>query len=270
MANRIQKILEDANIKLASVVTDILGVSGRAMLKAIVAGQSDPEQLAELARGTLRGKISQLVEVLTGTLRSAHRFRLEQHLQQLEFIESQIGALEAEIERQNVPFQESVRLLAEIPGFNRVAAWSVLAEIGVDMDQFPTAAHLASWAGVCPGNHESAGKRMGGRIRPGNRWLREKLTQSAWATSRSKKSYFSAFFHRMAARRGKKRAIVALGHALLVVCYYLLKRQVAFQDLGIDYFDHLNEQRLTRYFVKRLTRLGHHVVLDPLPQPSAV
>jgi transposase len=268
MINRIQKILEDANIKLASVVTDVMGVSGRAMLKAIVTGESDPVQLAEFARGTLRGKIPQLIEALTGRLRSAHRFRLDQHLQQLEFIEAQIAALEAEIERQNVPFQEAVNRLAGIPGFNRVAAWSVLAEMGTNMDQFPTAAHLASWAGVCPGNHESAGKRMGGRIRPGNRWLREKLCQSAWAASRSKKSYFSAFFQRMASRRGKKRAIVALSHTLLVVCYYLLKRQVSFQDLGVDYFDQLNQQRLTRYFVKRLNRLGHEVILDPVSSPA--
>jgi transposase len=268
LANRIQKILEDSNIKLASVVTDVLGVSGRAMLKAIVTGQSDPAQLAEFARGSLRGKIPELIEALTGRLRPAHRFRLDQHLQQVEFIEAQITALEAEIERQNIPFQEAVNRLAGIPGFNRVAAWSVLAEMGTNMDQFPTAAHLASWAGVCPGNHESAGKRMGGRIRPGNRWLREKLCQSAWAASRSKKSYFSAFFQRMAARRGRKRAIVALSHTLLVVCYYLLKRQVSFQDLGVNYFDQLNQHRLTRYFVKRLNRLGHAVVLDPVHSPA--
>lgn len=139
------------------------------MLKAIVTGQSDPAQLAEFARGTLRGKIPERIEALTGKLRPAHRFRLNQHLQQLEFIEAQIAALEAEIERQNVPFQEAVNRLAGIPGFNRVAAWCVLAEMGTNMDQFPSAAHLASWAGVCPGNHETAGKRMGGRIRPGNR-----------------------------------------------------------------------------------------------------
>ena len=262
LKNRIQKILEEANIKLASVASDVLGKSGRAMLSAMVEGKEDPEQLAELAQGTLRLKIPQLTEALRGRIRPVHRFRLKQQLDRIDFIELQLVALEAEIERQNAPFEEAVNRLAEIPGFDRVTAWSVIAEIGINMDQFPSAQHLASWAGVCPGNHESAGKRLSGKTRKGSRWLRQKLCQSAWSSSRSKKSYFAAFFQRIAAKRGHKRAIVAVSHALLVTCYYLLKRKCAFQDLGVDYFDQLNHEKLTRYFVKRLARLGHIVKLE--------
>ena len=262
LKNRIQKILEEANIKLASVASDVLGKSGRAMLNAMVEGKEDPEQLAELAQGTLRLKIPQLMEALRGRIRPVHRFRLKQQLDRIDFIEAQLGELEAEIERQNAPFEEAVTRLAEIPGFDRVTAWSVIAEIGINMDQFPSAQHLASWAGVCPGNHESAGKRISGKTRKGSRWLRQKLCQSAWSSSRSKKSYFAAFFQRIAAKRGRKRAIVAVSHALLVTCYYLLKRKCAFKDLGVDYFDQLNREKLTRYFVKRLTRLGHTVKLE--------
>jgi transposase len=263
LKNRIQKILEEANIKLASVASDVLGKSGRAMLRAMVEGKEDPEQLAALAQGTLRLKIPQLVEALRGRVRPVHRFRLKQQLDRINFIEAQIAELEAEIERQNAPFEEAVARLAEIPGFDRVTAWSMIAEIGINMDQFPSAQHLASWAGVCPGNNESAGKRLSGKTRKGSRWLRQKLCQSAWSASRSKKSYFAAFFQRIAAKRGRKRAIVAVSHALLVTCYYLLKRKCSFQDLGVQYFDQLNHAKLTRYFVKRLTRLGHHVRLEP-------
>ena len=179
LKNRIQKILEEANIKLASVASDVLGKSGRAMLSAMVEGKEDPEQLAELAQGTLRLKIPQLTEALRGRIRPVHRFRLKQQLDRIDFIELQLVALEAEIERQNAPFEEAVNRLAEIPGFDRVTAWSVIAEIGINMDQFPSAQHLASWAGVCPGNHESAGKRLSGKTRKGSRWLRQKLCQSA-------------------------------------------------------------------------------------------
>jgi len=268
LKNRIQKILEEANIKLASVASDVLGKSGRAMLTALVEGKEDPEQLAELAQGTLRLKIPQLAEALLGRVRPVHRFRLKQQLDRIDFIDKQIDELEKEIEQQNAPFAEAVARLAEIPGFDRVTAWSVIAEIGINMEQFPSAQHLASWAGVCPGNHESAGKRLSGKTRKGSRWLRQKLCQSAWCASRSKKSYFAAFFARIAARRGRKRAIVAVSHALLVTCYYLLQRNCPFQDLGVQYFDELNREKLTRYFVKRLTRLGHTVKLQPGAIPA--
>jgi len=263
LKNRIQKILEEANIKLGSVASDVLGKSGRAMLTAMVEGQENPQQLADLALGQLRLKIPQLVEALRGRVRGVHRFRLKQQLERVDFIDAQIAQLEAEIERQNAPFDEAVSLLAEIPGFDRTTAWSVIAEIGIDMNQFPSADHLASWAGVCPGNNESGGKRLSGKTRKGSRWLRQKLCQSAWCASRCKNSYFRAYFQRIAAHRGRKRAIVAVSHSLLVVCYYLLKRRCHFQDLGVNYFDQLNQEKLTRYFVKRLTRLGHRVTLEP-------
>ena len=263
LKNRIQKILEEANIKLGSVASDVLGKSGRAMLTAMVEGQENPQQLADLALGQLRLKIPQLVEALRGRVRGVHRFRLKQQLERVDFIDAQIAQLEAEIEKQNAPFDEAVSLLAEIPGFDRTTAWSVIAEIGIDMNQFPSADHLASWAGVCPGNNESGGKRLSAKTRKGSRWLRQKLCQSAWCASRCKNSYFTAFFLRIAAHRGRKRAIVAVSHSLLVVCYYLLKRRCHFQDLGVNYFDQLNQEKLTRYFVKRLTRLGHRVTLEP-------
>jgi transposase len=166
------------------------------------------------------------------------------------------------VEKQNAPFEEAVSLLAEIPGFDGTTAWSVIAEIEVNMSQFPSADDLASWAGVCPGNNESAGKRLSGKTRKGSRWLRQKLCQSAWCASRCENSYF-VFFQRIAAHRGRKRAIVAVSHALLVVCYYLLQRKCHFQDLGVNYFDQLNHEKLTKYFVKRLTRLGHRVTIEP-------
>jgi transposase len=263
LKNRIQKILEDANIKLGSIASDILGKSGRAMLTAMVKGKENPEELADLAQGQLRLKIPQLVEALRGRVRGVHRFRLQQQLERIDFVDAQIAQLEKEIEKQNTPFEEAVSLLVEIPGFDRTTAWSVIAEIGINMNQFPSADDLASWAGVCPGNNESAGKRLSGKTRKGSRWLRQKLCQSAWCASRCKKSYFAAFFQRIAAHRGRKRAIVAVSHALLVVCYYLLRRKCHFQDLGVNYFDQLNHEKLTRYFVKRLTRLGHRVTIEP-------
>jgi len=263
LKNRVQKILEEANIKLGSVASDVLGKSGRAMLTALIDGKENPEQLADLALGQLRLKIPQLVEALRGRVRATHRFRLKQQLARVDFIDTQIADLEAEMERQNAPFEEAVTLLAEIPGFDRTTAWSVIAEIGINMDQFPSAQHLASWAGVCPGNNESGGKRLSGKTRKGSRWLRQKLCQSAWCASRCKKSYFAAYFQRIAAHRGRKRAIVAVSHALLVVCYYLLQRKCHFRDLGVNYFDQLNHENLTRYFVKRLTRLGHKITIEP-------
>ena len=173
---------------------------------ALVEGKEDPEQLAELAQGTLRLKIPQWAEALLERVRPVHRFRLKQQLDRIDFIDKQIDELEKEIEQQNAPFEEAAARLAEIPGFDGVTAWSVIAEIGINMEQFPSAQHLASWAGVCPGNHESAGKRLSGKTRKGSRWLRQKLCQSAWCASRSKKSYFAAFFARIAARRGRQAA----------------------------------------------------------------
>jgi len=222
-ANRIQKTLEDANIKLASVATDILGASGRAMLEALVGGQEDPAQLADLARKRLRNKLPELKLALEGRVMPHHRFMLRLLLDQLRHTETLITRLEEEIDRQIAPFSAAVELLMEIPGIDETAAHALIAEIGTDMSRFPTAHHLASWAGMCPGNNESAGKRKSGRTNPANRWLKSLLVQIAWAASRTKGTYFQAQYHRLARRRGKKRALIAVGHSILIVVHHMLK-----------------------------------------------
>jgi transposase len=267
LSSRIQKVLEDANIKLASVASDVLGTSGRDMLNAIVRGECDANVLAELARKRLRAKIPELRTALTGSVTDHHRFLLRQWLELLAAVESKISEFDLQIEDAMRPFAAAVETLISIPGVDRVAAWSLVAEIGVDMDQFPSAEHLASWAGVCPGNNESAGKRKSGKTRRGSVWLRRVLCESAWAASHCKKSYFQAQFHRLAGKRGKKRALIAVAHSLLVVTYVLLKRGCAYQDLGRDYFELANRSGVTRYHVKKLQRLGFTVTLHQ-PQPT--
>lgn len=262
VANRIQKVLEDANIKLAAVASDVLGVSARAMLKAMLAGQDDAASLAELARRRLRGKIPRLREALEGRVSDHHRFMLGQLLTQVEFIEERIGEVEARIEAQMVPFDQAVARVETIPGISRTTAQAIVAEIGPRMEQFATAAHLASWAGMCPGNNESAGKRKSGKTRKGSVWLRRVLVQAAWAASHTKNTYLRAHHSRLARRRGGKRALVALGHTILVIIWHLLSRQVNYQDLGADYFDRWGAEQQTRRLVRRLEQLGHKVVLD--------
>lgn len=266
VANRIQKTLEDANIKLASVATDVMGVSGRAMLKAIISGQEDPKVLADLAVRRLRGKIPQLKLALEGRVTEHHRFMLETLLDQCEYLESLVKRLDNRIEDVMRPFEESVELLKGIPGVEQRTAENLIAEIGNNMDQFPSAEHLASWAGMCPGNNESAGKRKSGKTPKGNRWLRRTLNQSAWAASHTKNTYLSAQYRRLASRRGKKRAIVAVGHTMLKIVYHMLKHKVSYHDLGNDYFDRINSESLKRYLVKRLEKLGLKVVLEPLKE----
>jgi len=269
VVNRVQKVLEDANIKLASVATDVLGVSGRAMLEALVAGQQDPEQLADLAQRKLRAKIPQLRLALHGRVTEHHRFLLRLLLDELTHLEELIGRVTGRIEEVlPAPFVEAVQRLASIRGINEPAAQNILAEIGTDMEQFPTEGHLASWTGMCPGNHESAGKRRSGKTTKGNRWLRATLVQVAWAASHTKDTYLAAQYRRLAARRGKKRALVALGHTILGIIYHVLKDKTTYRELGPDYFDHLDEARLTRTLVRRLERLGHQVTLKPL-EPAA-
>src|SRR5579862_3573475 len=199
IANRIQKVLEDANIKLAAVVSDSLGASGRAMLKAIIEGEHDAQKLSELSKGTLRKKRNELQLALEGRTTAHHRFLLKELIDHLEFVEGKIERLEAEISERMHPYEEQVRHLRTIPGIERITAWGLLAEIGMDMNQFPDAAHLASWAGLCPGNHESAGKRLSGKTRKGSVWLSRHLCQAAWAVSTKKNSYLSAMFRRVAA-----------------------------------------------------------------------
>jgi transposase len=262
--NRIHKVLQDANIKLSSVASDVLGVSGRQMLEALVRGEDDPERLAEMARRRLRGKIPELRRALKGRVTAHHQFLLDQLLRHLEHLEEQLAAYSARIEECLRPFVDdaTVQRLDVIPGLNRLTIENVIAEIGADMTQFPTAGHLASWAGLCPGNEESAGKRKSGRTTKGNVWLRRALCQAAWAASRKKDSYFQAQYRRLVGRRGKKRAVVAVAHSLLEVIYHLLKNpQLEYHDLGGNYFDELDPERLSRHLVKRLEKLGYDVDL---------
>lgn len=266
IANRIQKVLEDANIKLASVATDALGASGRAMLEAIVSGEQDSQRLAEMSRGLLRNKIPELGRALEGRVTTHHRFLLRELLDHLYFVESKMRRIEQEVEMRLGPFQSEVARLCTIPGVDRVTAWGLLAEIGLNMTQFPDAQHLASWAGLCPGSHESAGKRKSGKIRKGSLWLRRCLCQGAWAVSTKKNNYLSALYRRLAVRRGAKRATIAVAHNLLVIAYYILRDGTCYQDLGPDYFDRLNPEGLRRRLTKRLEGLGFKVTLEPLAQ----
>jgi transposase len=262
-ANRLQKVLEDANIKLASVASDVLGVSGRQMLRAIIQDTMDAAQMAELAKRKLRLKIPQLVEALSGRVTDHHRFMLGSALDQIEHLESEIKRFDQRIEQVMGPFeQEAVRRLDQIPGFDRRAAQNVLAEIGTDMSRFPTAGHLGRWAGMAPGNNQSAGRRRSGRMTEGNRWLKRTLNQTAWAASRSKTSYFRSQHARLARRRGAKRATMAVGHSQLCTIYHMLQRGTAYADLGVDYFDHRNVQHERERLISRLQRLGCKVTVE--------
>lgn len=265
VANRIHKLLEDANIKLGAVASDILGVSAREMLEMLAEGEQDPAKLAKLARGRMKRKIPQLELALEGACREHHRFMLRQLLEHLGHLDQQIGLFTARIEELLAPFvdEELEGMLRKIPGVDLITVQNVVAEIGVDMNQFPTSRNLASWAGMCPGNEESAGKRKRTRTTKGNRWLRRALSEAAWAATHTHDSYLAAQYHRLAGRRGKKRALVAVAHTLLVIIYHVIKHRIDYQDLGADYFLQLDPERLRRYLVKRLQRLGYDVELVP-------
>jgi len=262
--NRVQKVLEDANIKLASVATDIMGVSGRAILEQLLQGQTDAATLAELAKGRLREKRELLEKALTGMLKPHHRFMLVQHLGHIDYLEEAIAKLDAEVAEQIRPFQAAVDRWDQLPGINQRGAQVIVLEAGADLKPFPTAEHCASWASMCPGNNESGGKRKSGKTGKGNVWLRRALIEAAHGAARTKKSYFSALYHRLAGRRGKKRALVAVGHSLLVTGYYMITRQVDYQDLGNNYFDERNKESVKRRMVKRLEQLGFQVELKPV------
>jgi transposase len=264
VANRIQKLLEQANLKLGSVASNALGVSGRQMLEAIISGEDKPEQLAQLARGKLKNKIPQLVQALEGRVRAHHRFLLAEFLEEWDWFEQRIVRLEAEIDKQILPFEQALALWQTMPGVDHVTACSLVAEIGVNMNQFPTAQHLASWAAICPGNHESAGKRKSGKTRDGNKWLRRTLCQAAWAVSRKKNCYLSSQFKRIAARRGLKRGLMAVAHTMLVIGYHMLKTGKGYHELGGNYLEQINKDQLQRYFTKRLQKLGLKVTVEPL------
>lgn len=264
VANRIHKLLEEANIKLASVASDILGKSGRQMLAALRTGERDPKKLAGLALGKLKKKTPQLELSMEGYFTAHHTFMLEQLIDHLEYLEAQIGRFDNRIEEAMRPLLPATMFhrLDKVPGFNRRTIENVIVETGTDMTGFPTAAHLSSWTGISPGNEESAGKRQRSRITKGNRWLRRALAEAAWAASRTKNTYFRAQYNRLAARRGKKRAIVALSHSLLVVIYHMLKNNTDYKDLGGNYFDTREPARLRSYLVKRLEALGYNVTLE--------
>lgn len=263
--NRIAKTLELAQLKLGSVVTDIMGQTGRAILQALSEGVDDPDRLAECAAGNLRKKRGALREALVGRLTPHYAFLLQQHLSMIESLEQCIAVLDARIETAMMPFATEAALLQTMPGVGARAAQAIVAETGVDMNRFPTAAHFASWARLCPGNHESAGKRHAVSTGKGATWLRATLEQTAWAVSRSKKTYYHALFHRLRARGGPKKAIVGVQHAMIVAIWHMLKHGVAHHDLGPDYFDRHNTDRLRRHHVRRLERLGYTVVLVDQP-----
>jgi len=225
VVNRLQKVLEDANIKLGSVATDVMGVSGRSMIRQLIAGKTDPTLLADLARGPMRKKQELLKLALAGTLTPHHRFLLKRHLQQAEQLEEEIQVLESETATRVVPFADLVTLWMTIPGIDRVAAWGVLAEVGADMDQFPSARHLVSWAGLCPGNNESAGKRKSSRTRKANPWLRGLMTQIAWAAAHTKDTYLSQQYRRLLPKRGKKRALLAVANTILTIIWHIGKHR---------------------------------------------
>jgi transposase len=260
--NRLQKTLEGANIKLGSVATDVLGVSGRAMLEALVAGTTDPATLAALARGKLRNKLPQLERALAGQVGPHQRFMLAQQLVHLGDLEEVIERVSAEIAERVRPFADALARLDTIPGVGPWTAEILVAEIGVDMTRFPTAGHLASWAGMCPGNNESAGKRKSGKTRKGDTWLRTALVEAAHAASRARATYLAAQYHRLVTRRGKKKAAVAVGHTILKIAYHLLSRATEYTDLGVHYFDERDEQHVTHRLVNRLEALGYSVKLE--------
>jgi transposase len=262
-ANRLHKILEDTGIKLDCVATDILGVSGRAMLDALVSGTTDPNVLAELARGQLRKKIPALREALVGRFADEHALIVGQILAHIDFLDEAIDRLSAEIEEQIRPFAAQRDLLMTIPGVKQRAAEVLIAEIGVDMSVFPTPKHLASWAKVSPGNDQSAGKRRSGKTGKGNKWLRATLNESANAAARTKDSYLAAQYQRLRGRRGHSKAVTAVGHSILTAAWHMLQTGELFRDLGSDYFIRQNPERLTKRLVRQLEALGHTVTLEP-------
>jgi transposase len=266
LINRLQKALESANIKLSSVLTNIEGVSGRAILEALIEGRASPEAMAELAKGRLRTKREQLGEALVGRVEAHHRFILGEMLCQIDNLDEGIERCNEQIEIYCRPFEEAVVRLDTIPGVARQTAEVIVAEIGTDMSRFPSADHLASWAGVAPGNHESAGKRLSGRTNKGNHALEDALSQAAWAASHTKKTYLSAQYHRLAARRGRKRAIVAVAHSILVIAYHLIQKHETYQELGADYFDRRNSEAIAKKLVSRLEHLGYKInITEKLP-----
>lgn len=294
VVNRVEKLLESTNIKLSSVVTDVMGVSAKAMLSELAVGATDPQALAQLAKGRLRNRMQELEAALVGTVDEHQRFILSQQLGHIDFLDEQIEAMSQQISQHlaqmsqpttdnddddpsatepgqaqdPLSWETAVELLDTIPGVDQRTAEVILAEIGLDMSQFPTADDLASWAGFAPGNHHSGGKRYSGRTTKGNRPIGAALTQAAWAASRTKDTFLKARYHRLVPRRGKKRAIVALGRSSLVSIWHMLSRQEPYQDLGSDFYDQRRKEAKVTYLTKQLSKLGFVVSLNPAPTPA--
>jgi transposase len=283
VVNRVQKVLENANIKLASIATDVLGVSGRQMLEALVAGQTDAATMAELAKGRLRTKLLLLEQALTGVVDTQHRFLIAQHLMHIDFLDEQIATVSDQIVQQvegmptlppptdastdeapPLTWQNAADLLDTAPGVDQKAAYQVLATVGINMSQFATANHLAAWGGLTPGNRQSGGKRFSTRLADGNRQLRKVMVQCAWAAVRTKDSYLGSLYHRLAARRGKKRAIIAIAHSMLVSFYHMLSNRQPYEDLGADYFDQRGKGVRIDWLLKQLTKLGYSAQIEPV------
>lgn len=261
---RLQKVLEDANVKLTEVLSDVLGKSGRAIIDALIAGEKDPEILANLAGGSrLKASHEELAAALHGRVTSHHRFLLNLHLGQIKALESAVRELEVRVGEALEPFRESAELLKTIPGVSDTVARVIIAEIGLDMGRFPTSGHLISWAGLCPGMNESAGKRLSSRIRPGAPWLKATLAQAAWSAIRTKGSYLRAQFHRLKSRRGPKKALIAVAASMLTAVYHMLKDHVPYRDLGGEYFDRRDKSIMAKRLINKLNTLGFHVEVSP-------
>ena len=263
--NRVQKVLEDTNLKLGSVVSDIMGTSSRDMLAAIISGNDDPAALAQLAKGRMRPKIAELERALVGNVQDHHRLMLSLHLEHIDDLNAKIERLNLEVERCCMPFDQAdeIERLDTIPGVGLQVAQGILAELGIDMSRFPTAAHAVSWAGLAPGKNQSAGRNRATKTTKGNRHLKALLVQAAHTVARSNDNYLGAQFRRLAARRGTKRAAVAVARSILVIAYHILREATQYRELGADYFDRRNQEQIERRLVKRLEQLGHKVILEP-------
>lgn len=265
--SRIQKVLEGANIKLSSVATDIMGVSGRAMIEAIINGVNDPQTLSSLAKRSLKKKKDDLERALVGSVGPHQKMMLKTQLSHIDFMDQQIELLSEEVQQRMQPYEEDIELLDSIPGIGRSHAEQLLAEIGIGIDisnQFPSAPHLCSWAGMVPGNNESAGKKKSGKTRKGNKKLRAALVEAAHSAARTKNTYLSSQYQRLAARVGKKRAAVAVGHTILTIAYHMLNRRVPYIELGADYFDRRKKEIVIKQSIKRLETLGCKVTVEAI------
>ncbi len=261
---RLQKVLEDANIKLTEILSDVMGKSGRSIISALIAGETNPEVLAGLACGSrLKATRDEFVEALRGRVTSHHRFLLKLHLGQIDSLDSAVRELEVRMGEALSPFRESVELLKTIPGVSDTVARVIIAEVGLDMGRFPTSGHLISWAGLCPGMNESAGKRLSSRIRHGAPWLKSTLAQAAWGAVRTKGCYLRAQFHRIKSRRGPKKAIIAVAASMLTAVYHILKNHVPYRDLGSEHYDRIDKTKAATRLVKKLKNLGYQVALSP-------